>query len=480
MRGVSKRSEREVSERGGTRAPECASIGASVAHARPAHARRAGSRAHWLAFAALLSLASACGDDDGGCDDRSPLPCDIRSASCRCAVFAATREMRQQSDGKMPPARLITRAQFAEETRATVAQEMQSEGGAVYQESLTLLGLLPTMTSLDDAETDATISGVAAYYDDEEQKVTIIDDAAEEEDEGVFTLSHEYVHALQDQREGLSKLWDTEDSSDGLLSIKTLVEGEATLLSDLVMFDIFERPFTERSLLVFDDLLLDTLDAVATSPAPMTEAQLGLAYPVGALALGEAFLLGGIPGVNRFYPARPKTVTAWLEPGLLDSLPTALACIPPDPPSGYKSWGMDRLGATGLVALGSVAGFSADELRELASAWTNDLFALHSRESGSLAVVVAWRIGMSDQGLATQLEAALRKAVPTLEIKRSAGELLLLGASDKSVFSAWSERDACKKLKARDIATTRLVPGLIDRRHPWSRHALPVARFRAR
>ena len=406
------------------------------------------ARLRQVALGSLLCLGvllpAACGDE-AECGDTVELPCDIRRTACRCTVFSLTRRVRGQSNARLPSARVITREQFARETRADSAGRTPSEGEKVYQRSLQLLGLLPTETSLDDAETEAQIGGVAAYYDSKDKRITIIDDSAEEETEGVFTLSHEYVHALQDQREGIDRLWDEENSTDGLLSVKTLLEGEAVLLSDLVLFDIRDRTFDSVSLDAFDRLFELTLDAIGMSPAPLTEAQLSLAYPVGANVLGKAYLARGVDGVKGFYTKRPPTVTGWLDEARSPMLPTSFGCAPPGTPAGYRTWGNDRLGATAVIALGASLGFENESLRELATAWNNDLFSLYSAVSGPDTVAVRWYIAFREPELASQLEGRLRSAQTGLDITRNGGELVIVGVTDPALLTSWSDRGLCAK-----------------------------------
>jgi len=425
----------------------------------------------------LLWLASACSEDDPCAGKSVELPCDIRAAACRCSVFEATKQMRAQPDAELPPARVITRETFAAETRATMRGAMQAEGTRVYQEALKLLSLLPATSSLDGAQADAEIAGVAAYYDPDERAVTIIADAADSELEGVFTLSHEYVHALQDQRESFEALYKEEVVTDGFMAVKALTEGEAVLLSDLVLLAIRERPFDARGLALFDEILASTLAAIRESPAPLTEAQLGMPYPVGAAALGEAYLGGGLARVSALYPGRPRTFTGWFAPEAAASLPGALGCQTPEPPSGYKAWGVDRLGGSALPALGGRLGYDNASMLELAESWRNDAFALYSTISPAtrpLGVVVAWRIGFASESVASKLEASLRAAGSTLEITRTNDELLLIGASDPSVLAAWSARSVCNLPKGRDEEQrTRLVPELTRHIHD---HGTPASR----
>src|SRR5690606_20776067 len=139
-------------------------------------------------------------------------PCDVRTRACQRSVFEATAATRQQRGAYPPPVRIITREQLAQEYReqlAADAERPESEAEAALrqmQRGLALLGLLPAEQSFEEAFVDQAVDSIAAYYSSFSKRITIIADSAEDEGEATFTLSHEYVHALQDQREDLSAL----------------------------------------------------------------------------------------------------------------------------------------------------------------------------------------------------------------------------------------------------------------------------------
>lgn len=420
----------------------------------------------WLSLFAVVSMFAACGDEP--CESSVELPCDIRKAACRCSVFEETKRARDQPDARLPRSRIISRSQYASEVRADAMMGMISEGARIYEASLKVLGLLPNTTSLDDAEVDAQIGGVLAYYDRETRSITLIDDqrGAPQIDldaqlEEVDTLAHEYTHALQDQRENIESVWEQEQSTDGLLSVKTLLEGEAMLIADLVITDTLGIPFAQNALERYDRIFDGTLTAISMSAAPLTSAQLGLAYPVGGAVLGRVYMAGSIDGVRAFYrDRRPKSVTGWLDGSKAASLPGPISCVPPEAPLGYESRGVDRLGSTAVIALAASLGFDKATMRALAVAWVNDLFALYSVERQPEKTAVAWRIAFSDDALVSKLEAELRAKRATLNVTRSGNELLIAGAAEPTVLAGWGALLTCSTPKSREIELRRLSPEL--------------------
>jgi len=422
-----------------------------------------------LGLCAVLSLWSgACADED---EEPTPdIPCDIRDTYCRRAIFRLTAQVRAQRGAKLPPSRIITRQQFADETRTQLAAAMSSHDAQVFEESLRLVKFLPTASSLVEAMADANVAGVAAYYDPNDATITIIDDAATNLSSGSLTLSHEFTHSLQDQREGFSRLSTPSDSSDGQMALSALIEGEATILSDVAMRRAVGLPYLRADVLSYLDRLSNLLlDDVSESDAPFNEAQLVLPYPVGGRPIAEAYVTKGITGVQGFYTALPPTLTSWVEFDKNPHLPVALTCSAPDGPAGYVAVGVDRLGFTGLIALFTKLGLTGRAAFDAARSWTNDSYAVFGAMGSELAAAVAWRIRLSDEATTTSLETQLRASTLGLSVSRVGPELVLSAATKPEVLSAWTTRDACSTQKSRSEPKS-LLPALD--RYPQLRHAL--------
>jgi hypothetical protein len=409
-------------------------------------------RAWALALALLSGVASAgCADDD---DDRTEIPCDIRDVACRRAILILTARVRNQQNVVLPLSRIITRQQFANETRAELARSGQTRQGLLFEESLRLVDLLPRDSSLDEAMAQAEIAGVAAYYQPADLTITIIDDAAEDAYGGSLTLSHEYVHALQDQREGLAQL-SGNPTTDETMAISALIEGEATILSDIALTLASGLPYLREDVVSYlDALLAGVLSDVRASPAPFNLAQLALPYPVGGRPLAEGYLAEGIVGVERYFAKRPSTLAGWIDPARREQLPVALTCTTPDAPAGYDTVGLDRFGTTGLIALYTRLGLDGSAAFAAARAWANDAYAIFGARDGSNAAALAWRIRLGDEPAAISLESALRASAlgqsRGLSIARSGPEVILTHASKPEVLASWTTRNECSTAKSRD------------------------------
>lgn len=460
-----------------------------------------------LLSASALSVSACGGEDEGSRNGAScspaALPCDVREASCREAVFKFTACMRGQPDAKLPPNRIITREQFAEETRAqNAAQAAASKPedkrvSAIVADSFRLLAFLPENVSVGDSDADASIEGVAAYYHHLDKAITLISDsvdvkplpgesAADTKRRGqataLNTLSHEYVHALQDQREDLTKLTEAGSKTgvDGSMAVDALVEGEAVLVSDLVTQRTFRMEDDEAWVASagrarYKSLLGTMLDSIAESATPFSEAQLVLPYPIGSAPLAEVFLDDGRAGVSDVYKSYPTTLIGWVEDAR--DLGTTIDCNVPNPPSDYEKLGVESFGGTGLIAFFTRLGLDGEEAFEAARAWRSDLFAVYGQPEGSTstAAAVAWRIRLKDEASAKSLEQQVRGSKLALDVQQSGREVLLTGASDAAVRSAW-KHDDCPRLKsggAMEIPVQRLLPKPpVQYRHAHHRHDL--------
>lgn len=420
--------------------------------------------ARFLTALALCMLSTlgfgACSDDD---DDREPhvdIPCDIRDNYCRRAIFRLTAQVRGQAGAKLPPSRIITRQQFATETRDALDDNMRSRDALLFEETLRLLKFLPPNSSIGEAMAEANIGGVAAYYDPNTADITIIDDAAESVSSGSLTLSHEYTHSLQDQREGLGALYTGALSTDAQMAVSALLEGEATILSDVAMSRAAGVPYLRDDVIMYLDRLTSALlGDIEASDAPFNQAQLVLPYPVGGRAIAEAYLARNIAGVRAYYSARPRTLNTWVQYDKNLTLPVALTCTRPDAPAGHDVIGTDSLGFTALLALFVKLGLTGLAPYDAARSWANDSYAIFGEPGSTSAAAVAWRIRLSDEAAASALETQLRASALGIAVSRSGSELVLSAASKPEVFSAWTVRDLCSTQKSRDEPRS-LLPSL--------------------
>jgi hypothetical protein len=394
-------------------------------------------------------------------------------------VFKATAALRAQRGAKLPPIRVITREQFAEETRGSSGASKRDRRDDIVEGALRLVALLPANTTVGGAAAEASIDGVAAYYHKGDKAVTIIDDAASDLADGTYTLSHEFVHALQDQREVLSK-YDAmgSRSSDASLAIDALVEGEAVAVSNALMGSL-EGGAPRDDTRFYDRLLTAFLREIALSTAPFTHAMLTLPYPVGGRPIASAYLRSGYDGIARFFAVHPLTYGEWVEGGEVSDLPQRMHCDVVAPPLGFKIVANDRFGGAGLLALYTRLGLTGPEAYEAARAWTNDTFTIFGPEDlASSTGVLAWRLGLGDAATASGLAEKLRTAQLPVEVTQTEDELLITGATDPAVLASWTSRTTCMTAKGAGAGDVLPTESLLPR-SPYVRQQRPPQRDRA-
>ncbi len=115
------------------------------------------------------------------------------------------------------------------------AKEMPPEKLQAQERALKKLGLLPHDTDLRKLFLDLLEEQVAGFYDPAARELFLVARGGDETDQAEAALdrmvmSHELVHALQDQHFHLQALLESvEDDDDRTAAVKSLVEGDATL-----------------------------------------------------------------------------------------------------------------------------------------------------------------------------------------------------------------------------------------------------------
>ena len=432
-------------------------------------------RARPLLVSALL-FASSCREQT------ESLPCDIRERACQKAVFRATARARGQYSADMPRVRLISRARLEEEYRQGFDQQEADPALERWTNALRLLELLPKAQSFDDAFVDSAVANVAAYYSPGNKSITIVEDSATSEEDGTFYLSHEFVHALQDQREGLLELQEAAiDTTDATVAIDSLTEGEAIWLSNLVVLRAdgvseYEIDFEGY----FDELLESTLEGVSESDAPLIEATTGLPYPVGGKAVSRRHLAAGPLSVARLYDGAPETLAAWLDAPVA-GLPRPLACETPPPPVGYEWVESDRMGIAGIIALWTRLDDSGSDAFLDAQPWTADSLSLYAPvEDGTEQVALAWRIRLRSTSQAELLAESVERHLKHVEVLVENREVLLTAASDVTALAAWTDKAECpaidKSRRERGESTLARRRRLLEQ-HPHHRFRAPQRHY---
>ena len=137
---------------------------------------------------------------------------------------------------KTPP-KVATKS--AEEVRVFIEQQFAESRAASelegQEQAYKLLGLIPWEVNVKRLYLDLLAEQVAGYYDPKAKTLYVVDGASSER-VGI-TLTHELVHALQDQYLNLDSLQRAGGDNDRSSAAQAVIEGHATYQQMLLMFE---------------------------------------------------------------------------------------------------------------------------------------------------------------------------------------------------------------------------------------------------
>lgn len=394
-------------------------------------------------------LACDCGDGpllahDGTCAPAHGA-CAITDGFCQRMVLAATACERGDDGATLPPVRQITQAQFRSELEQETAKLRSMSD--TWAAPLAALRLAPSAESTLDAMIDTAVGSVAAYYDPKPKRISIIRDAVPPDNtDGVYALSHELTHYLQDRDWNLRKLVAlAQGSTDEHTALAALVEGEAVATSTRVLTR-FLHASPERFdwTAFFDRLGQSVLDDIAKSSAPLYASAQDLPYWIGGRAVEETWDCCGHEAVDAMFKSPPEHLDdGYGHPSVA---PTAsIECGPPEAPAGFTLAALDRLGLAGAIALLTAADAQDSEL---ASKVLNDAIAVYVPDDPSGPQgVVAWRLHFQSSSVASEFASAIRPLSLTVHGTATGSELLITSSTVPSENPlSGSLLDACPAL----------------------------------
>lgn len=401
-------------------------------------------RTGFLGVPVLATVLFGC----GGMTEESGIVggCDITTAACQRATFAAAAEVRGQSGAKMPPVRIISHEQFVDLLNEEVADAAGTPDP--WSAPLGLLGLIPEGSSIADQQASNSADNVAAYYETESKDVTVIEREGTDPLDDVFVLAHEFVHSLQDAEVGIGEFeaaWV--DSLDSHVASRSLIEGEANVLGIVVLGRALSTPARllnwEGVTESWHDYAFDTIEQ---SSSPLFAAAQLLPYPLGTAQLGPLWLDRGQRPIDELYATPRLSVLDWAEDTSVTapSRREALACEPTSGPSGYAGVESDAFGPAGVLSLLLRAG------ERIGAAWSDalesrgDRVVLFQRDGAPDDFAITWRIRFESVAAAESFEARVGSALSAgVDLLRDDREVLLFGASDDAALSAWTNVSDC-------------------------------------
>jgi len=271
-----------------------------------------------------------------------------------------------------------TRAQIRDYIIQKLDAEYPPEDLAGYQTALRLFGLIPDTLDLRRTFVTVLTEQVAGFYDPDSGALYIagdLDDALRVR----LTVSHELVHALQDQYVSLDSIVRQRRQNDRRLAAHAVLEGQATLAQIGVMMpeqrlDTLPADWfwSQREVTA---ALQSQMPQFASAPLWLRE---GLVFPYLAGADFVNWFGRRYPGVHPFPPRMPGSTEHILHPDrfMEPDEPTGLAFAPMD---GIRY--EDGLGEFETRVL--LTELTRVEARgvALAAGWDGDRFAVVDRDA---------------------------------------------------------------------------------------------------
>jgi hypothetical protein len=290
---------------------------------------------------------------------------------------------------------------------------------------------------------------IVGYYDVDKGHLVVRDDvmrafgglrtgAPVDLDEARVVLVHELVHALQDQRLGLSTRMKEKRDSDSDSAFRALIEGDATLA--MIAYSL-ERESVPLSEITSDPARVRSLSEFVRS-SPLAGSQLDSAPAIVRVPLLSAYVDGltfaanlhgdgGFSRINRLHADPPLSMEQVMHPERYvhrDApeqvrLPDAAAALGP----GFPLWHQDTLGELELRIYFSQG--SSDTLAAAAAeGWGGDRLYAFRAPAGEAAIV--WLSVWDGERDASEAETAAARVLsaaprPTDFVVRSGTALLI-------------------------------------------------------
>lgn len=243
-------------------------------------------------------------------------------------IVAAIRGLEPKTE---VPGKVLNRDALLARVKQHVATDVPASAMTNEGMSYQLLGLIPA-GGFDYAKQTFSLleSQLAGYYEPADKTMYMAGDLDEEM--AFATLSHELVHALQDQ------YWDLKTKSkwaagrsDSLLAQSCLAEGDATsAMLDVMMRDTGRTAIDVPDSMLTPDMFLkaDTSAASLTTPHFM-RASLIAPYVEGLRFVHARRRAGDWNAVNQSWDRVPVSTEQILHPAKWDTNEAPIAVIPP-------------------------------------------------------------------------------------------------------------------------------------------------------
>jgi hypothetical protein len=314
------------------------------------------------------------------------------------------------------PFELITREQFIDDLvelqDAAVPVDVRDAEERLYKR----LGLIAQDADLDALVKELYGAQVLAYYQPLNGHFYLIGDDQSLSGTDKLVVAHEYTHALQDQHFDLNDMVEDYTRADSQLAELAVVEGDATLTSQLWTTDN----------LGFEDLLqlliegFSQLDDGMLDGIPLVlRRQLEFPYTEGFVFVTALHEDGGFAAVNDALTTPPISTEQILHPEKYRSADEPIAVpasdllgqLGPDWHVAYEQTlgelGVQILAAGGEIPEGAIPGLPVDwPHQEAAAGWGGDRLVMYESTDGDWQI--AWGTAWDSEADAIEFETRIQ------------------------------------------------------------------------
>ncbi|HEY3493787.1 MAG TPA: hypothetical protein VGK73_03830 [Polyangiaceae bacterium] len=363
------------------------------------------------------------------------------------ASLAQVSELRQLGAIGGVRSKVIGRAELLRRMKEDLFAELEPE--LIQGTSELLFALGASSADLDYLGSILTLLGsqLAGFYDPRVKEMVLLDDLGEEAE--AATLSHELVHALQDQHYNLEKLvkWSP-GRGDVMTAIQCLAEGDATS----AMLDAMLAPQGRSALDLPENTLKNMMSPLEAEPdiasvPPMLKRSVVAPYADGLAFTHALRRRGGWAAVDAAWRDLPASSEQILHPDKYFSkeaperVPVPLAA--PGGPEALLYH--DVIGEQGLrivfeewVPLTTAA--------ETAAGWAGDSVAVYSAgERRGVAI----RVRFDDEAHAIRAHETLARGALTEELETRQGDRRPPGVAREAAMKAIVRGGVCRERERR-------------------------------
>jgi hypothetical protein len=273
-----------------------------------------------------------------------------------------------------------------------------------------LTGLYPAGINLKSQTMRVLSSQVVAFYDPQDQKMILVKGKTQpslwsrimgfffkrKDPRSDMLVAHELTHALQDQYFGVhAKLDRITDNDDRALALKSVIEGDATLVGYGYTSGIVNAETIDTLLVHLGDMP-KIFDVQSPDTPVALRDSLIFQYTDGTRFVAEVYQRGGWNAVNALCGKPPLSTREIIDPTLyfIHSVPLAITVRGWAP--ALRGWREVAENTYGELLLRSILtrGMGSQSGTVLARAWRGDRMAV--LQSGVGATTVIWIVALSD------------------------------------------------------------------------------------